>query len=216
MADGARRGARVSAGRDPGSDQERVLEQDERRAFARGTVPLDRAVEAMGRGREQRRSIDDDGENAWSARDRGSQGGRRPPSADRCSRSRDRSSPGPRSSVRRVARFSCCAQQQAVRRRPSIRQRSIICAGRHTSSRRAGASAASFCHRAKCREITTSRVRDRNGPVKCRENTGLMAGQVGTVRRSRAAGSRGPASWADSTPSNVTVRRLVPRRTARS
>ena len=63
MADRARRGARVSAGRDPGSDQERVLEQDERRAFARGTVSLDGAVEAMGRGREQRRRIDDGGEN---------------------------------------------------------------------------------------------------------------------------------------------------------
>src|SRR5439155_9958672 len=34
------RSAWVSVGRDPASDQERVLEQDERRAFARWTVSL--------------------------------------------------------------------------------------------------------------------------------------------------------------------------------
>src|SRR4051812_47900712 len=57
----ARAGARVSAGRDPASDQERVLEQDEGRAFARGTISMDRSIEGTGNGRERRR-IEDDGD----------------------------------------------------------------------------------------------------------------------------------------------------------
>src|SRR3954470_8524506 len=59
-------GAHVSAGRDPDSDQERVLEQNEGRAFARGTISMDRSIEAPGNGRE-RRGVEDHGDGVdWS------------------------------------------------------------------------------------------------------------------------------------------------------
>ena len=66
-------GRTVSAGRDPGSDQERVLEQDERRAVARGTKSMDRSVEGTGNRRERRR-IEHDGDGV----DRGAVRGRGP------------------------------------------------------------------------------------------------------------------------------------------
>jgi hypothetical protein len=66
-------GPHVSRGRDPGSDQERVLEQDEGRAFAGGTISMDRSIEGSGNARE-RRSIEDDGDGV----DRRDVPGRRP------------------------------------------------------------------------------------------------------------------------------------------
>jgi len=51
---------------------------------------------------------------------------------------------------------SVCGQQHADRSKPSIRQRINTCAGRYTSSRRAGASAAVCCHLVNRREITGS------------------------------------------------------------
>src|SRR5262249_9807083 len=111
------------------SDEERVLEQDEGRAFAGRSVPLRGSIEGGGRrGREGRRDGRDDG-GPGEAVNRGP--GRREGGALAAGglavaaglRRRDEGAalPGARSSA---------GQQEAGRRRPSSRQRSIICPGR--------------------------------------------------------------------------------------